>query len=74
MRKCEFDGCKEAACGLYTWGNYPNGEHNKNVPLCSTHADELWEAIKSGVASLITHFVIERVSDGSSNPDYEPCA
>lgn len=56
---CHTGGCKKPPIALYTWGLYPDGEHNKRVAFCKECADELWSKINDPVKALLMHFVIE---------------
>jgi methionyl-tRNA synthetase len=56
---CPVAGCDNPSNARYTWGLYPNGEHNKQVALCKKCADQLWEEINPSVKALLMHFVIE---------------
>jgi hypothetical protein len=53
---CEITGCGNEATGLFTWGPYPNGDRNKDVPLCPACARDLWERSKGPVSAGTMHF------------------
>ena len=54
--RCAVGGCRQPIAGLFSWGVYPDGEHNRLVPLCPEHLDEVWTRIKGAVAAQACHF------------------
>ena len=51
--------CTEPPSGFHTWGMYPDGTHNRQVPLCPACAEDLWEKIKGPVMAGTMHYQVE---------------
>lgn len=58
---CAMSGCQGKPAGAYTWGMYPHGDRNKDVPLCRSCAADLWERSKGLVSLGRMHFEIREV-------------
>ena len=59
-----MSGCGCPAAGSYTWGVYPAGDHNKDVPLCPAHAAEVWAEAKGPTSAGLMHFAVSPVAGG----------
>jgi hypothetical protein len=62
---CAVSGCTDPAAAAHTWGLYPRGDRNKDVPLCESHGAELWAEIKAPVAALLMHYECKPVTAGA---------
>jgi hypothetical protein len=54
--RCDVGDCRDPAAGLFTWGLYPAGDHNRDVPLCAAHVRALWDQLRGAVAASRMHF------------------
>ena len=59
--QCPIEGCKKPSHAKYTWGLYPNGDRNKQIPFCKDCAEKLWNEINPAVKTLLMHYVIEPI-------------
>jgi hypothetical protein len=58
---CEITGCPHPAAGLHTWGFYPAGDRNKDVPLCPACLAAVWAEIKGPVANGLCHYAARAI-------------
>ena len=60
---CEVSGCGEPAAGRHTWGPYPDGDRNRDVPLCPACAADLWGRLNGLVVTGQFHYAVRAVED-----------